>query len=102
MNVEDIDDRRFIWSNTNNPFIMAVKYLGRYSIVLVLAIIYIYDRLNIQTKLPAIIFIDSFMLSLAWVSFQQKYVVYKLLGCVIILAVLVITLDGLDLLPLAD
>ena len=102
MNTEDVNDKRFVWPKTHNPFTIAVKYLGGYSILLILAIIYIHDRLNIQTKLPALIFIDSFMLSLAWASFQQKYGVYKLLGWVIIFAVLVITLEELDLLPLID
>ena len=98
MNAKDVDDRRFVWPKTNNPFIIVVRYLGRYSILLILAIIYIQDRLNIQTKLPVLIIIDSFMLSLAWASFQQKYGVYKLLGWVIIFAVLIITLTELDLL----
>ncbi|MDO8341406.1 MAG: hypothetical protein Q7T59_05530 [Candidatus Woesebacteria bacterium] len=88
---------RFKWPETKNPIINIVKLLGRSSIFIFMGLIYLFDRLDVKSKLPLLIIFYIFLLNMAWLFFQQRLKVYKLCGYVIIFSMIWFIL--MDLFP---
>lgn len=77
---------KFYWPKTKNPVIIIVRLLGKSSIFLLLGLVYVSNKLGINSKIPFIIIVTFFLISMGWLFLQQKLKVYKLLGWVVILS----------------
>ncbi|OGE62548.1 hypothetical protein A2967_01880 [Candidatus Daviesbacteria bacterium RIFCSPLOWO2_01_FULL_41_32] len=95
MNIRDNSDQKFRWPETKNPILIIVRFFGKFSILLLIGAVYLFNKLGIKSELPFLIIMNFFLLSMAWLFLQQKLKVYKILGWVVVFSTIYMSLAKL-------
>lgn len=92
MEAKNNSDQKFRWPETKNPALIIIKLLGRSTIFLVIAAVYVVNQFGTIAKILFWVIFNFFLLSMGWVFLQQKLKVYKLLGWAVIFSSIWLTL----------